>query len=157
MRGKKTSISLSGNERKQLVTLSRKLNAPYKYVIRAKIILMAAEGISHRRIAEKTDSSSEVVTKWVKRWNETSTSEEDNVEYRLKDLQRSGSPNKFTAEQKCKIVSLACEKPEIYGRPVTHWTNGELADEAKKQGIVERISPRHIGYILKKTMFSHTG
>jgi putative transposase len=157
MRGKKTQISLTGNERKQLTALSHKLNAPYKYVIRAKIILMAARGIPYKEIVVKTDSSSEVVTKWVKRWNETSASEEKNIESRLKDLQRTGSPCKFTAEQKCKIVSLACEKPELYDRPITHWTNGELVNEAIKQGIVQKISPRHVGYILKKTMSSHTG
>ena len=119
MRGKKTRILLSDKEREELEKLSRKLNAPYKIVIRAKIILMAAEGKSHQDISRKIDIRPEAVTKWVKRWNETSNFKNSDVESRLQDLQRSGSPNKFTPEQKCQIVSIACEKPEVYERPIT--------------------------------------
>ncbi len=67
----------------------------------------------------------------------------------LSDQPRSGTPGKFTAEQICQIVAMACEKPEEYDRPVTHWTPVELADEAIKQGIVESISARHAGRFLK--------
>ena len=45
---------------------------------------------------------------------------------------------------------MACEKPEESGRPVTHWTNREIADEVMKRGIVEQISPRHAARFLKK-------
>ena len=37
---------------------------------------------------------------------------------------------------------------EDSGRPITHWTPPELADEAKKRGIVESISPRSVGRFL---------
>jgi transposase-like protein len=37
------------------------------------------------------------------------------------------------------------------GRPVTHWTPRELADEAVKRKIVSSISPRHVGRFLKKS------
>jgi len=36
------------------------------------------------------------------------------------------------------------------GRPISQWTGREIADELKKQGIVEQISPRHASYLLKK-------
>lgn len=71
----------------------------------------------------------------------------------LSDQPRSGSPGKFSAEQICQIVAMACEPPEEYGRPVTHWTPKELADEADKQGIVESISTRHAGRFLKRSRF----
>jgi hypothetical protein len=46
-------------------------------------------------------------------------------------------------------VALACENPrEESGRPITHWTPPELADEAVKRGIVESISPRSVGRFL---------
>jgi putative transposase len=75
---------------------------------------------------------------------------------RLQDLPRCGAPGRFTPEQLCQIVALACEKPEQYGRPITHWTNRELADEAIKQGIVESISVGYVGQLLKKTMYNRT-
>lgn len=58
----------------------------------------------------------------------------------LGDAVRSGAPVKFTAEQFTAIIALACESPEKYGRPVTHWTPRELAAESVKQGIMESVS-----------------
>jgi hypothetical protein len=71
------------------------------------------------------------------------------LEDRLSDAPRSGKPPKITAEQICAIVAMACEAPSQAGRPITHWTQREIADEVIKRGIVERISPRHAARILK--------
>ena len=51
---------------------------------------------------------------------------------RLKDLPRPGAPDKFTPEQVCQLIALACENPETYDRPITHWTARELADKRRK-------------------------
>ncbi|MDJ0594506.1 MAG: hypothetical protein QNJ72_31780 [Pleurocapsa sp. MO_226.B13] len=67
--------------------------------------------------------------------------------------QRSGTTKSFTVEQVVQIVAIACEAPEKSARPVSHWTAKELADEAIKRGIVEKISPRSVGRFLKR---SHT-
>ena len=71
------------------------------------------------------------------------------VQETLADRPRSGSPGKFSAEQLCQIIAVACQPPAESGRPVSHWTAQELADEVVKQEIVESISPRHIGRFLK--------
>jgi transposase len=71
------------------------------------------------------------------------------IEGLLSDRPRSGSPGKFTAEQVTQLLAIACEDPEESGRPVTHWTPRELADEAAKRGVVESISPRQVGRSLK--------
>jgi hypothetical protein len=68
---------------------------------------------------------------------------------RVQDAPRPGAPATFSAEQWCQIIALACEPPEASGRPISHWTPRELADEACKRGIVERISERHVGRFLK--------
>jgi putative transposase len=47
-------------------------------------------------------------------------------------------------------MALACEPPEDHGRPITHWTHKELAEEIVKQGLVESISASHVGDFLKK-------
>jgi transposase len=69
---------------------------------------------------------------------------------RLSDAPRCGAPARITAEQICAIVALACERPKESGRPVTHWSQQELADEAMKRGIVEQISQRSVGRFLKR-------
>jgi hypothetical protein len=70
---------------------------------------------------------------------------------RLQDAPRPGAPTTFRAEQWCQIIALACEPPEASGRPISHWTPRELADEARKRGIVETISERHVGRFLKSS------
>ena len=46
---------------------------------------------------------------------------------------------------------MACEDPEDSGRPISHWTGREIADEIKKRGIVDHISPRHAARLLKRS------
>ncbi len=67
---------------------------------------------------------------------------------RLVDAPRPGGPATFSLEQILQLFAIACEKPETYGRAISHWTARELADEMIKQGIVESISPRHVGRLL---------
>jgi putative transposase len=55
----------------------------------------------------------------------------------------------FSAEQWCQIIALACEPPEASARPISHWTPRELADEARKRGIVATISARHVGRLVQ--------
>jgi transposase len=63
----------------------------------------------------------------------------------LGDEPRSGAPAKFTPEQIVQIIAVACEDPQACGRPVSHWTPRELAEEVVKRGIVAEISPRSVG------------
>ncbi len=63
----------------------------------------------------------------------------------LADEPRPGTPAVFGPEAIVRIVALACEDPrKESGRPITHWTPPELADEAVKRGIVGSISPRKL-------------
>jgi hypothetical protein len=68
----------------------------------------------------------------------------------LADKPRSGAPPTFTPEMITQIIALALQDPEEVGRPITHWTPAELADEAVRQGIVASISPRTVGRFLKR-------
>jgi transposase len=72
----------------------------------------------------------------------------------LSDRVREGTPNFFSTEQVVQIVALACEKPVESERPVSHWTATELAQEAMKRLIVEKISPRSVGRFLKRSHFT---
>jgi transposase len=72
------------------------------------------------------------------------------VAERLDDLPRSGAPARITADQRCQIEALACEAPEKSGRPISHWTGREIADELMERKIVDHISPRHARRLLKR-------
>ena len=142
-----TPITLSETEQTELEYLVRRRSTPQQIALRAKIILKAGQGKGHGDIARELEISKEMSRRWRGRWLELSQ-RPGAVEDRLQDAPRPGAPATFTLEQITQLYALACAPPEPYGRPISHWTPQELADELVKQGIVERISPRHVGRLL---------
>jgi hypothetical protein len=61
-------IVLSEDERKHLEATARRYTAPYAQVIRAKLILLAAEGLENEIIGQKLDMPRQVVSNWRKRF-----------------------------------------------------------------------------------------
>jgi putative transposase len=110
---------------------------------------MASEGQNHREIARNLDINRQTARLWRNRWLETEGKELSIVQ-RLQDSERVGAPGKFSMEQVIELFALACSPPEDYGRPISHWTARELADEIIKQGIIESISIRHVGRLLEE-------
>lgn len=68
----------------------------------------------------------------------------------LEDAPRSGAPRIFTLAQTQQIVALACQKPTEHGIEMTTWTHEMLAHIAISKGIVDTISSRYVGILLKK-------
>ena len=64
------NIILSHDEEKELLNRSSKYTLPYFIVLRAKMILLAAQGIGNDQIAAKLDTRREVVCMWRKRFFE---------------------------------------------------------------------------------------
>jgi putative transposase len=124
-------------------------STPQQIALRASIILLAADGQNHRGIARELNISRDMARLWRNRWLELSQKDTPVVE-RLADAPRPGEPMTFSLEQILQLFAIACEKPEEYGRPISHWTARELADEVIQQGIVETISPRHVGRLLNE-------
>jgi transposase len=147
MRKPKFPVTLEDDEREELEKITRQQTAKSSMVLRAKIILLANSGMKYQNIAQKLDVQNNIITNWTARWHKLANKP---VRERLQDLPRPGTPDTFTPEQLCQIIALSCEKPEDYGRPITHWTHKELANEVIKQGIVETISANHLGRLLKK-------
>lgn len=71
------------------------------------------------------------------------------IEDCLQDAPRTGRPPGFSPLQIVSIISIACEKPELSGRPISKWTSREIADEAVKRQIVPAISASHVARILR--------
>ena len=142
-------LKLSDCERLELQHLVNRHNTPQQIVLRAKIILLGSEGKNHGEIARTLDISLDMARLWRNRWLETSERQLSTFE-RLQDQERTGAPVKFSMEQVIELFALACSPPEDYGRPISHWTPRELADEMMKQGIVESISVRHVGRLLEE-------
>jgi transposase len=63
-------LSLTAEERRELEARSRRYTLPYRDVVRAKIVLLAATGMDNDEIAARLDTRREVVSKWRKRFFE---------------------------------------------------------------------------------------
>jgi transposase len=153
MRGPKPKqIELGEKEREELEQLVKRHTVGQQIALRGRIILAAGAGKNNSQIARELGVSLDMVRLWRERWLllEPIELEDLNVEERLEDIPRPGAPARITADQRCQIEQLACELPEGSGRPITNWTNREIADEIKKRGIVAEISPRHAGRLLKR-------
>lgn len=61
-------IDLSKEEREELEFRARKYTSPYRDVIRAKIVLLAAEGLANDVIASRLDTPRQIVSKWRRRF-----------------------------------------------------------------------------------------
>lgn len=163
MSGRAAKVMITERQQETLRGIVAQRTAPQHLAQRARIILLAFEGLENRTIAKEVGLGSDQVGKWRKRWQaawerliqiecaEGVKALRAAVEELFADLPRSGAPPKFTAEEVAQIIAVACESPEESERPVTHWTPRELADEVVKRGIVESISVRHVGRFLKSS------
>jgi len=146
-------VMLSEVERQGLEKLVKWHQVGQQIALRARIVLAAARGEKNQEIAQTYKISSETVRLWRNRWVKLQDISLDDlgIEDRLADAPRSGAPGRITADQRCRIEALACEKPEESDRPITHWTAREIADELMERKIVEHISPRHAARLLKRS------
>lgn len=61
-------MGLSSEERQALESVARKYTSPYCDVIRAKIVLLADQGLPNDVIAARLDTPRQIVSKWRKRF-----------------------------------------------------------------------------------------
>jgi len=146
-------VTLSDDEQIGLEKLIKRHQVGQQIALRARIVLAAAYGQKNKEIAQTDNVSSDMVRLWRNRWVKLQDISLDDlsIEERLQDAPRPGAPPRITADQRCQIEALACEKPEKSGRPITHWTSREIAEELKQRKIVESISPRHARRLLKRS------
>jgi hypothetical protein len=81
-------VVLSGEERVELERRVACYSLPHKVVVRAKMVLYAAEGQSNAEIARRLETAAEVVGRWRKRFCEERLAG-------LEDHSRSGRPRRF--------------------------------------------------------------
>lgn len=154
-------IKLTERQRTTLEQITRRQTASQNLVRRANIILTVAAGMNNQQTAQRLALHRETIITWRERWLRAIptllVTEQEEVgaqewlgliETVLSDAPRPGAPATFSPEQIVQIVAVACEKPQLSGRPISHWTPRELADEVTQRKIVTAISPRSVGRFL---------
>jgi hypothetical protein len=162
MSGKAAKVELTELMHRILQQIVSSRSIGTAIITRAKIIQMAFLKHDNQMIGERLGCCRETVGLWRRRWRDSYPAllrlqfEEPEAAFRraiidcLSDAHRCGSHGTFSSEQIVGLIAIACERPEQSDRPVTTWTGKELADEAKKRGLVESISASHVNRILRE-------
>jgi transposase len=126
-------IILTAEERQQLSVRAQAARAAYRDVIRAQIVLAAADGESNAHIAADLGCHVDTVRKWRRRYCAGRLGG-------LADRPRSGRPRQFSAVQVAEVKALACELPAASNTPLARWSCPDLAVEAIRRGVVSSLS-----------------
>src|SRR4051812_39161928 len=126
-------IVLTDEERAALEARCRAYASPYCTVIRAKVALLASQGLSNDRIAARLDLPRQMVSKWRLCFCSRRLTG-------LDDQPRSGRPAGFSPSTILAIKALTCALPSCRGLPLADWSLAELRNEAMASGLVSQIS-----------------
>jgi transposase len=127
-------IALTGGERKVLTARARRARGEQRDVLRARIVLAAADGLSNAAIADRLAVTVDTVRKWRGRFAVQRLAG-------LEDRPRSGRPHTFPAVAAVEVKAMACALPAETGVPLARWSCAELAAEAVNRAVVESVSP----------------
>ena len=149
---KASTINLSEDERLYLETQMRARTIQAQTVIRARILLLKAEGISVDHIADKVGMNRKSVMLCINKYLE------GGVENALFDAPGRGRNAEITDDEKAWIINIACQKPVNLGYSAEVWTRAlltkhinkfaEEAGQSKVRTILEEadIKPNKITY-----------
>jgi transposase len=126
-------VVLSDVDRRVLGQRVRRYTASFAVVMRARIVLLAAEGLANVTIAAWLDVDVDTVSKWRKRFVIEGVDG-------LKDRKRSGRPRVFAAEVVAGVKAMACEPPSVRAVPLSRWSSAELAGQAVAEGLAVSVS-----------------
>lgn len=123
-------IHLTPELKEQLQSMARSRSLPHGLVRRARIILMAAEGLNNKTIAQKIGLSACIVGLWRRRFIQQGL-------VGLYDEARPGGPPSISDE---KIIRLIRKTLNTKPKNGTHWTCRSIAEETKlSKSTVHRI------------------
>jgi transposase len=117
MNRKASPIVLNVEEKRTLESMSNSRTAPYRKVQRARLVLLAAEGMTNTAIAREVGLQRSMVVQWRQRFIGERV-------VGLEDRPRPGKPRQYTDADRLRVIETACSQ-----KPVgeTHWSVRTLA------------------------------
>jgi len=127
-------LVISEEERAELQRRVRAHTTPQRTAKRARVVLLAAEGVPNRQIAAMVGMNPHTVAQWRRRFQTERLAG-------LSDRKRPGRPLVYDHDQRLRIVATVTQQPPD---PASHWSHAQLAKELADMG----ISASQIGRIL---------
>ena len=112
-----SKLELTSAEKQSLEQTIRRRGAGHMEVLRTKVILWAAEGLSNTEIVHRTHLSPPTVGKWRKRFLQNRTAG-------LSELPRRGAPRRINDEQIQRVITDTLESQP---QNSTHWSTRTMA------------------------------
>jgi transposase len=123
---KATVITLSDEDRSYLETQTKARTIQAQTVMRARILLLKADGLSIDAIADKVDMNRKSIMLCINKYLE------GGVENALFDAPGRGRNAEITDDEKAWIISIACQKPVDLGYSAEVWTRALLTKHINK-------------------------
>jgi transposase len=131
-------VVLTEEDRRVLMQRARAERGAHRDVLRARIVLAAAEGMANAAIGRGLGVCVDTVRKWRARFCAEGPSG-------LADRPRPGRRRIFSATATAEVKALACALPAETGVPLARWSCAELAAEAVTRGLVSAVSASTVG------------
>jgi transposase len=120
------TVVVAEADRRELQRRARSKGAPAREVERARIVLLAAEGVSGKQIAARVGCAEPTVVTWRRRYAEHGLAG-------LDDLPRPGKPSSLPEALRDRVLKLTLTAPPTqYG--ATHWSSRLLAAALAAEG-----------------------
>jgi transposase len=141
---KKYHVKLSASQRRRLLQLVRKGKTSARVINRARILLLANAGKSDEEIAEALQVNVLTIHNIRRRF------QTERLDL-LHDQPRPGQPCKLDGKAEARLTAIACSSPPT---GYVRWSLRMLADELVRLEVVDAISHKTVGQVLKKTISS---
>jgi transposase len=112
-------VEISEDERRKLEALLRAGTAEQRLVKRARIVLLAAEGLNNEEIAQRCQCNVNTAKLWRNRWRDQGLEG-------LKDTPGRGRKKIYVDQKEAEILAATLERPD---EPLTHWSARRLAEQ----------------------------
>ena len=119
-------LTVSEADRVELARRVRAKGSPAREVERARIVLLAAEGVPGKQIAARVGCAEPTVVMWRSRFAERGLAG-------LADAPRSGKPATIPQSVRDEILSITLTEPPVE-LGITHWSSRLLADRLRRDG-----------------------
>ncbi len=111
------AIVLDTEQRRELEGRLRARRTEQRAVERARIVLLAASGLTNRQIAERLSIDADTVSKWRSRFAGEGLAG-------LEDRSRPGRPLVYGHDDRLKVIKTVTEEPPD---PASHWSGHQIA------------------------------
>jgi len=131
-------ITLSAEDQAELEARVGRHRGEQRVALRARIVLMAADGARNAVIAQALGVVANTVLKWRKRFSQEGLSG-------LADRPRSGRPPVFGPEVVALVKAIACEPPAERDVPLSRYARSDIAAQVVSEGAAPSLSASTVG------------